>query len=39
VLRVSDLLVVAAPHRAYRDLAVDVPIIDIWGYTDRPARL
>ncbi len=31
VIERSDLLIVAAPHRAYRDLDVDVPIINIWG--------
>jgi UDP-N-acetyl-D-mannosaminuronic acid dehydrogenase len=31
VLKGSDLLIVAAPHLAYRDLDVKVPIINIWG--------
>lgn len=31
VLARSDLLVVGAPHRAYRDLATDLPVVDIWG--------
>lgn len=35
VLERSDLLIVAAPHRVYRDLEVRVPVVDIWGLTDR----
>jgi len=31
VIERSDLLIVATPHRAYRDLKVTVPVIDIWG--------
>jgi UDP-N-acetyl-D-mannosaminuronic acid dehydrogenase len=31
VLDQSDLLVVAAPHRAYRSLSPDVPTFDIWN--------
>jgi UDP-N-acetyl-D-mannosaminuronic acid dehydrogenase len=33
VLKEADLLVVGAPHKAYRELRVDVPIIDIWSVT------
>jgi UDP-N-acetyl-D-mannosaminuronic acid dehydrogenase len=31
VLEQADLLVVGAPHDAYRDLEVDVPVLDVWG--------
>jgi UDP-N-acetyl-D-mannosaminuronic acid dehydrogenase len=31
VIGQSDLLIVAAPHRAYRNLVTSVPLIDIWG--------
>ncbi len=27
----SDLLVVATPHLAYRDLATALPVVDLWG--------
>jgi UDP-N-acetyl-D-mannosaminuronic acid dehydrogenase len=27
----SDLLILSTPHQMYRDLDVDVPIIDVWG--------
>ena len=30
VIARSDLLVVAAPHRTYAGLSVDVPVVDIW---------
>jgi UDP-N-acetyl-D-mannosaminuronic acid dehydrogenase len=31
VLEDADLLVIGAPHQAYRDLKTDCPIVDIWG--------
>ncbi|MDQ4145941.1 MAG: nucleotide sugar dehydrogenase [Actinomycetota bacterium] len=31
VLARSDLLFIATPHSEYRDLKVDVPVIDIWN--------
>lgn len=31
VLRRSDLLVIATPHREYRDLVTDKPVADIWN--------
>ena len=31
VLDRSDLLIVGAPHSAYRDLKTDVPVVDIWN--------
>jgi UDP-N-acetyl-D-mannosaminuronic acid dehydrogenase len=27
----SDLLILSTPHKIYRDLQVDVPVIDVWG--------
>jgi UDP-N-acetyl-D-mannosaminuronic acid dehydrogenase len=39
VLRDSDVLVIAAPHRAYRTLELDGrEVVDIWGITG-PIRL
>jgi len=35
VLARADLLVIAAPHADYRDLATDKPVADIWGITGR----
>jgi UDP-N-acetyl-D-mannosaminuronic acid dehydrogenase len=35
VLERADLLIIAAPHREYADLATDTPIVDIWGLTGR----
>jgi UDP-N-acetyl-D-mannosaminuronic acid dehydrogenase len=35
VLRKADLIVVAAPHPEYRDLATDKPVADMWGITGR----
>ena len=31
VIARSDLLVIAAPHPQYRDLATDKPVADIWN--------
>lgn len=31
VLAGSDLLVIGAPHSAYRDISVAVPVVDIWN--------
>jgi UDP-N-acetyl-D-mannosaminuronic acid dehydrogenase len=31
VLEDADLLVIGAPHQAYRDLKTDRPVVDIWG--------
>ena len=31
VLEKADLLIIGAPHKVYRDLKVDQPIVDIWG--------
>lgn len=35
VLRESDILVVGAPHRSYRELKFpDKPLVDVWGITE-----
>jgi UDP-N-acetyl-D-mannosaminuronic acid dehydrogenase len=31
VLEDADLLVIGAPHQAYRDLKIGRPVVDIWG--------
>ena len=31
VVSESDVLILAAPHRAYRDLVTDKPVVDIWN--------
>jgi hypothetical protein len=39
VLKESDLLIIAAPHRAYRKLDLaDREVVDVWGITG-PIRL
>lgn len=39
VLRESDLLIIATPHRAYAKLDVDVPVVDIWNLLERGVRV
>jgi UDP-N-acetyl-D-mannosaminuronic acid dehydrogenase len=39
VLAKADLLIVGAPHPAYRDLVTDKPVADIWGVTGRGMRI
>ncbi|HEU5110018.1 MAG TPA: nucleotide sugar dehydrogenase [Micromonosporaceae bacterium] len=39
VLKRADLLVIAAPHPDYADLATDKPLIDMWGLTGRGVRV
>jgi UDP-N-acetyl-D-mannosaminuronic acid dehydrogenase len=31
VMRESDLVVIGAPHSAYRELEISVPVVDIWN--------
>jgi UDP-N-acetyl-D-mannosaminuronic acid dehydrogenase len=31
VLQRSDILIIGAPHHRYADLAVDQPVVDVWG--------
>jgi UDP-N-acetyl-D-mannosaminuronic acid dehydrogenase len=37
LLASSDLLVIGAPHRMYRDLRPTVPLIDLWGHHENGA--
>jgi UDP-N-acetyl-D-mannosaminuronic acid dehydrogenase len=39
VLTKADLLVIAAPHPEYRDLATDKPVADMWGIAGRGMRI
>jgi UDP-N-acetyl-D-mannosaminuronic acid dehydrogenase len=41
VVRQSDVLIIAAPHRAYRDVDLNAhaEIVDIWGITGQGIRL
>ncbi|MEX0666624.1 MAG: nucleotide sugar dehydrogenase [Acidimicrobiia bacterium] len=39
VLREADLLIIGAPHRAYRDIETEVPIVDIWNLRDRGVQV
>jgi UDP-N-acetyl-D-mannosaminuronic acid dehydrogenase len=39
VLTRADLLVIAAPHTEYTQLATDVPIVDMWGLTSQGVRI
>jgi UDP-N-acetyl-D-mannosaminuronic acid dehydrogenase len=40
VLRLSDVIVIGAPHNVYRDLDLgDREVVDIWGITGRGTRL
>jgi UDP-N-acetyl-D-mannosaminuronic acid dehydrogenase len=38
-LAAADLVVVATPHTAYRDLRVDVPAVDLWGVLGQGNRV
>jgi UDP-N-acetyl-D-mannosaminuronic acid dehydrogenase len=39
VLATADLLVIGAPHDRYRDLATDVPVVDIWNLRGGGSRV
>jgi len=39
VLAKADLLIVAAPHRAYKELRAATPVIDIWGITGSGVKI
>ena len=39
VLDRADLLVIAAPHEQYRELATTKPVADMWGITDRGVKI
>jgi UDP-N-acetyl-D-mannosaminuronic acid dehydrogenase len=38
-LAAADLVVVATPHAAYRDLRIDVPAVDLWGVLGQGNRV
>jgi len=38
VLARADLLIIAAPHREYRELTTDVPVVDIWNLRGNGVR-
>ena len=31
----SDLLIIGAPHRSYRELVTDLPVADVWNLLGR----
>jgi UDP-N-acetyl-D-mannosaminuronic acid dehydrogenase len=39
VLAEADLLVIGAPHREYRELVTDLPVVDIWNLGETGARV
>ena len=39
VVAASDVLVIGAPHRRYADLALDKPVVDIWGVRGNGVRV
>jgi UDP-N-acetyl-D-mannosaminuronic acid dehydrogenase len=39
VLEQSDILILAAPHRAYRDLVTDKPVADVWNFLGQGSTL
>jgi UDP-N-acetyl-D-mannosaminuronic acid dehydrogenase len=39
VLTESDLVVIATPHRAYADLTLEIPVIDLWNLLGRGERV
>ncbi len=36
VLRRAEALVLCTPHREYRELTLDVPLVDVWGILEDP---
>jgi UDP-N-acetyl-D-mannosaminuronic acid dehydrogenase len=39
VLAEADLLIVAAPHNAYRDLDTSLPVVDVWNLLSQGTRV
>jgi UDP-N-acetyl-D-mannosaminuronic acid dehydrogenase len=35
VLKQADILILATPHKEYKDLVIDKPLVDMWGITPR----
>jgi UDP-N-acetyl-D-mannosaminuronic acid dehydrogenase len=38
VLENSDLLIIGAPHRVYRQVAAVVPVVDVWNLLGNGSR-
>jgi UDP-N-acetyl-D-mannosaminuronic acid dehydrogenase len=36
VLRRAEALILCTPHREYRDLKLEVPLVDVWGILEDP---
>lgn len=39
VIANSDVLIIGAPHQTYRDLDVDIPVVDVWNLLGRGAAV
>jgi UDP-N-acetyl-D-mannosaminuronic acid dehydrogenase len=39
VLENSDILILAAPHRVYRDLQTTKPVADVWNFLGQGSTL
>ena len=39
VLAEADLLIIAAPHAAYRDLETNLPVVDVWNLLSQGTRV
>ena len=39
LLKKAEIVIIAAPHRRYRDLRFDVPVIDIWALRGEGGRV
>jgi UDP-N-acetyl-D-mannosaminuronic acid dehydrogenase len=39
VLNEADLLIIGSPHRVYRDIVTDLPIVDIWNLRERGVQI
>jgi UDP-N-acetyl-D-mannosaminuronic acid dehydrogenase len=35
VLKQSDILILATPHKEYKGMVTDKPLVDMWGITSR----
>jgi UDP-N-acetyl-D-mannosaminuronic acid dehydrogenase len=35
VLKQADIIILATPHKEYKDLVIDKPLVDMWGITPR----
>jgi UDP-N-acetyl-D-mannosaminuronic acid dehydrogenase len=39
VLRDSDLLIIGSPHRMYRDIDTETPVVDIWNLREHGVQV